>query len=416
MKKPKIQVLRILTQIICFILIPGLFIEAYNGVKFAMLAIVEKNATFEGLSVQILPTCLLILATLILGRFFCGWMCGFGTLGDFMYFIGNKIFHINIKVNRTADKVMKLLKYVVLMLSLVVVAIFDSSPLSKISPWDAFGMLYAFPPAFSYAFTYLTIGTILLIIIMIGSLFIERFFCRYFCPMGAIFNIVSLVRLARIKKPKKNCGKCILCTRKCAMGIPLYEKDMVDSGECINCMKCVTICPRQNVSFSVIGKVVAPAVTTIAVALVIGLYYAGNVGVNAYTQSIVTENLIVSEENTEDQLESESNIEQSIEQSEEIAEPSTNTSLYVDGTYQGSGIGFKGRTTTVSIVIENGQITDIQSVSTGDDKQYFNKAFSTIVSEIVDKQSSAVDSVSGATYSSKGIISAVEDALSKASE
>lgn len=87
-------------------------------------------------------------------------------------------------------------------------------------------------------------------------------------------------------------------------------------------------------------------------------------------------------------------------------------SAYKDGTYYGSGTGFGG-TTTVKVVISGGKITAIKIQSTNDDSSYIQSA-STLISKIIAGQTTNVDTVSGATYSSVGIIQAVRNALSQA--
>ena len=91
-----------------------------------------------------------------------------------------------------------------------------------------------------------------------------------------------------------------------------------------------------------------------------------------------------------------------------IDEPSS----YKDGVYTGSAKGYGG-ITTVEVTISNGQITDIKILSHHDDSPYINNA-SSLIDAIINAQSTNVDAVSGATYSSSGIINAVRDALSKA--
>lgn len=91
-----------------------------------------------------------------------------------------------------------------------------------------------------------------------------------------------------------------------------------------------------------------------------------------------------------------------------IDEPSS----YKDGVYTGSAQGYGG-ITTVEVTISNGQITDIKILSHHDDSPYINNA-SSLIDAIINAQSTNVDAVSGATYSSSGIINAVRDALSKA--
>ena len=425
-----LQIIRNVIQLVCFLLLPGLFIDSFNGIKAAVLAISVGSADFATLLPSIFPSILLIIATIIFGRFFCGFMCAFGTLGDAVHYIGKKIFKLNYRMPEAADKKLKWIKYFLLAF-LVFTWITGISVFSGWSPWDAFGSLLTLPPDFAYAFTSLTIGTTLLLLIVIGSLFVERFFCRYLCPMGAVFSIASLLKIARIKKTRTNCGKCKVCTNNCKMGIPLYQSDVVNSGECIACMKCVSACPRSNVKFTVASKDAAPLLASVAAASMIGLYYVGNIGVSAYAvgnnQTEITDTLSendTSEASANNSSDTASTSTPSASQSTDTTTTTTPSSTtttaattasgYVDGTYTGSGTGFHNGTTKVSVTISNGQITNIETVSTQDNGPYYSRAFSTVSSEIISSQSSSVDAVSGATFSSKGIMSAVANALSQA--
>ena len=84
---------------------------------------------------------------------------------------------------------------------------------------------------------------------------------------------------------------------------------------------------------------------------------------------------------------------------------------YADGTYLGTGVGFNGDV-TIAITMQSGKLTSVVVVSTDDDEEYFSRA-EALLSAVMEKQSTAVDTVSGATYSSKGILAAIEDALAK---
>lgn len=92
--------------------------------------------------------------------------------------------------------------------------------------------------------------------------------------------------------------------------------------------------------------------------------------------------------------------------------PVSESGTYRDGTYTGTGTGFSGPI-TVQVVIEGGKIKDITVVSSTDDSPYLQNA-SALLKQIIALQSTNVDTVSGATYSSVGLISAVRDALQKA--
>ena len=170
------------------------------------------------------------------------------------------------------------------------------------------------------------------------------------------------------------------------MGISLYRTDVVTNPECIDCMNCVEICPRDNVTANPKPAFAA----AIAVASLAGMYYAGNItGVAVANQQVAAMSESLSTAN------------------------SAKAGPFTDGTYQGSAAGYHGNT-SVSVMVANGYISTIDVLSTGDDPEFFNQAKSSIVPAILSAQSVGVDTVSGATFSSNGLIGAVKDALSSA--
>ena len=165
------------------------------------------------------------------------------------------------------------------------------------------------------------------------------------------------------------------------MGIDVDEETSIHgkviSSECIDCFKCIDTCkpkalyinPKQAVS----GIIVA--------ATILGIYCASTMIPNA--------------SNSTEQL---------------ISNTSSEQGKYADGTYTGSGEGYRG-TVTVEVKVSGGNISSITVQSYQDDQPFFDKAQNTIINEIISNQSTDVDVVSGATYSSNGIIEAVSDAL-----
>ena len=174
------------------------------------------------------------------------------------------------------------------------------------------------------------------------------------------------------------------------MGIPLYRLDTVRSGECIHCMKCVAACPRNNARLTVTGSDMRPLVAgTVAAAAMTGFTYLGNFSFNGSGSAPFS--------------------------TVQTTSSSSSSQKYKDGTFEGSGTGFHGGTTVVSVTIANGRITEINPVSSEDSNQFFSSAYESVSKEILSSQSPEVDAVSGATFSSNGIMSAVADALAKAS-
>lgn len=390
-RKNVIFILRRVIQAVCFILLPSLFIQIFNSMKTVFMLIFHGQGTFAAAMPSLIILVLATVVTAIAGRFFCGWMCAFGSLSDFLYRmprLNSKKLH---KAPSQWDKIFKYFKYVVLAIFITFVWGFQILAIpAGTNPWDLFGMLVSFgnwPPLSELVSGWLP-AAILLIAIMVISIFIERFFCRYICPVGAYFSIISRVRALVVKKPREKCGKCSLCTRKCSMAINLGKMDSVHSGECINCMECTVCCPNNNAHIEIAGQNLNAMVAgTLSCAVIAGAYYLGNFAgtqVNAATSTAYAQDA--------------------------GAAASGIAAGLADGTYTGSGTGFRGET-TVSVEVYDGIITGITIESTNDDAEYINKAASTIISEIISSQSVDVDAVSGATYSSNGIREAVADAL-----
>ena len=99
---------------------------------------------------------------------------------------------------------------------------------------------------------------------------------------------------------------------------------------------------------------------------------------------------------------------------ENVSTKASSDAAYKDGTYEGSATGYSGQM-TVSVTVSCCKITEINIVDTGDDEEYLIDA-KDVIPQIIEKQSTEVDAVSGATHSSKGIINAVAKALESAKE
>lgn len=416
LKLNKIRLLRAASQILFFIFLPALYVGAFDGIKEIYLGVYGHDFSLTALLPQTVEAIAIIPVTLLLGRFFCGWMCAFGAMGDFISMLSKRIFKRRFKIDEKTDKALKSVKYIWLVFLIVVVWSLGSKAFGTSNPWDAFGMLLT-PgslPDFSYVAAHLALALVFLLLIIVGSFFVERFFCRYLCPLGAVFSVISKLRVTSIRKPREKCGKCRICTNSCPMGVALYQKDSVRSGDCIDCFECTAACPRKNVGFALKKGDVRPVVAgTMAVAVMTGVYYAGSFEASALAAgpaavSAVSGGASSSIGNTVHGSEAGG-------QSAPASSAAPSAAKYRDGTYEGSGMGYRGGTTTVSVTVRGGKITDVEVVSTGDSPRFFDRAYPVVTQSILGSQTSQVDAVSGATYSSNGIMQAVADALTKAS-
>lgn len=373
-----LQIVRAVIQLIAFVTVPALFITIFSSIGNIVMSLINGSFVFTESLGSIILVLGVFLVTIVFGRYFCGFICSFGAMQDLLGAIG-RLIPFKVRISEKADKWLKYVKYAVL--AFVAVGVWGFSVTGDVvwSPWTVFGV-YSSLSGWSSLRYFLTLGGAFLLLIIIGSLFIERFFCKYLCPLGALFALVSKTRLNPIKRKSEKCGSCRLCTAKCPMSVPLYRFDEVSSGECINCMKCTEICPNENIAAEML-----PAVSgTLAVTAVAGLYYAG---VLSYTPEVTAERPAVYAQ----------------------TEP-TSEGGYTDGTYTGTGKGFRGDI-KVTVTVENGVISDITVDSYKDDREFFSKAESSIISAVISSQSTDVDAVSGATFSSNGLIEAIKNAL-----
>ncbi len=203
---------------------------------------------------------IIMLYGILFGRFICGFLCPFGLIQELLYKIktpkaGKSIF----------TKILSYFKYVILVLLVVVVPILyglRNVPLPGFCKYicpagtieGAFGLLSnavneselaRLGPLFTWKF-------ILTVSIVVGSIFVFRFFCRFFCPLGALYGLFNKFAILGIKLEKPKCTDCGLCISKCKMDI-----SRVGDHECISCGECISVCPTQAISFKG-GKIVLP--------------------------------------------------------------------------------------------------------------------------------------------------------------
>ena len=375
----KTQIIRHLIQIASFIAIPELFIRTLNAVKDIYQAILAGSFSFASQGRSLLLLAAILPITIIFGRFFCGYLCAFGSMQELLAFIAKKLKIKQLRISTEADSILKKGKYVVLVLLFAAWTLKIS--LDTLSPWTVFGHYSAVKnwTTFSHLFTF---GGLLLVLIIIASLFSERVFCKYFCPIGGVFSLVSGSRFFKIRKSKLSCVSCGRCSVKCPMNIDVNSETdchfRVRSGECIDCFRCTTVCPVGSLSTN--GHEALSG--SLAAAAIAGVYFGGTIKIPAAVGTPLPQ----------------------------ITEAAPQ-GKYTDGTYHGTGRGFHGNV-EVEVTVENGNITGIDVESFADDPAFFNQAKTGVINAILSGQSTEVRTVSGATFSSRGIIAAVENALS----
>ncbi len=204
----------------------------------------------KGLNTYVIGSVLLFAA--VFGRFVCGWLCPFGLIQELIYKI-------------PVPKCMKRLKYLgwlkyvtlaVLVILLPIVTYIQKGMgypafCKFICPQGTIGGLFlirASETLRAQAGLMFTFKIVILVGIIICSAFIFRPFCRFICPLGAIYGLFNKIALVRIKLDKDACVDCGICKKVCPMRLdPVRESNHPD---CIRCGKCIADCPVKALSFA----------------------------------------------------------------------------------------------------------------------------------------------------------------------
>ncbi len=179
------------------------------------------------------------ITTLFTGRVFCGWICPLGAVNEFVSAGSRKLGIKSLKLPRFADKYMRYLKYVILLLIIYTTWKFGTLTFRDYDPWAAWMHLTAGWSEFGY-------GTFVLFATLFAGLFIERFWCRYLCPLGAALALISKFSLIKVYRKEPPCNKCGKCTSACPVGLSPDEDTVQIDGECIACGKCFSACPVEG--------------------------------------------------------------------------------------------------------------------------------------------------------------------------
>ena len=207
------------------------------------LAIAGQMAAGLKLYAPFLLTALIpVLFTLLLGRFFCGWICPATLLYELNTNVSTWLSRLEAKAgNRHFDR---RLKYAVLGVGLLISAATGSVLMAAIYPPAIVGreLYYAIALGGFGAGTLFFVGTLLF-----DTLVARRGFCRYVCPGGALYSLLGRYRLVRIRRIAESCNDCAKCNAVCEFGLdPLRDHF---GQECNNCTACIAVCPTQAMTF-----------------------------------------------------------------------------------------------------------------------------------------------------------------------
>lgn len=202
----------------------------------------------------------LVFAGALIGRFVCGWLCPFGLLQDLFHKIP---FPKKVTTFR-GDKLLRKMKYVVLVVFVILLPLFLVDIMGQGAPYfcklicpagalegglplvllnksmrSAIGWLYAWK-------------NILLAVTVFLSILIYRPFCKYICPLGAVYSVFNPISVFKYRVDNSKCTRCGACARLCKMQIDPSKTP--NHPECIRCSQCKKICPTGALSSGCLRK------------------------------------------------------------------------------------------------------------------------------------------------------------------
>lgn len=256
MNKQKKRPLRLFVQIFFLVLI-GLIainhtlVESGTGIPFLSEASLHALCPFGGvvtlynlftlgtfiqkihMSAVILMSIVFLLAILF-GPVFCSFICPLGTVQELIGKLGKRIWkkRFNHFVPMSLHRILVYFRYVVLAMVVVVTARSGYLMFEDIDPYNA---LFSF-----WSDEVSPKALVVLSVTLVASFFVERPWCKYACPYGALLGLSNKFRIFKIRRNKSTCISCNRCSQSCPMLIDVAKQEKVTNLQCISCFECTS--------------------------------------------------------------------------------------------------------------------------------------------------------------------------------
>ena len=175
---------------------------------------------------------------------FCSWLCLIGTLSECLWRVGRKVFRQNFRLPNWLDIPLRGSKYLLLGFFLWAVAAMSGLAIDAFMR-GPYGLIADVKMLNFFRFLGLT-GMVVIGMLVIASLLIQNFWCRYLCPYGALLGLVSRWSPLKVRRNSNACIDCAKCARACPAGLPVNKLLTVKSPECTACFECLAVCPAQG--------------------------------------------------------------------------------------------------------------------------------------------------------------------------
>ena len=256
----------------------------FGGILSLNSYLLSNSLACSMTTTQIAMGIMLVIGIILFSKLFCAYVCPIGAIGEWLGEVGNK-YKIRLKLSGLTDKILRSLKYLLLFFTFYYTLESNELFCKKFDPFFAITSGFSLDVAWLYA-------SLALIAVVIGSLLVRLFWCKYLCPLGAVSNIIKFTwffamlsicyaliliagfqlsyvwplaiacvggysleirgekmnfsPLVKITRNESTCTNCNLCSRKCPQVIYVAKMKEVNAVDCNLCGECLEVCPEKD--------------------------------------------------------------------------------------------------------------------------------------------------------------------------
>ncbi|SHI93381.1 4Fe-4S binding domain-containing protein [Dethiosulfatibacter aminovorans DSM 17477] len=184
---------------------------------------------------------IILFAGVLFGPVVCSYACPLGSIQEWIGKIGKRVFKKHNKIiPYSIDSKLRYVRYFVLIFTVYVTTNSLKLMFLNIDPYYALFNFWSEEAVVG--------GIVALIATLVLSLLVERPWCKYFCPFGALMGLTNFIRIFKIRRKSETCIDCKACDRACPMNIKVSDKEVVRNHQCISCGECTSdaVCPVED--------------------------------------------------------------------------------------------------------------------------------------------------------------------------
>lgn len=181
---------------------------------------------------------LLLLLSLVVGNFFCGWVCPYGAAQELFGSVGDRLLKKKYKMPQGIQRYLQFSRYIIMIVTVGGIGVVFFEPLNSYKIFMAAEEILSGVIA--------PVSLIIMISFLVISILFERPFCNYFCIEATKYGIASLTRFFTITRNEVRCIKCEKCNKICPMNITVSHRKIIRNAQCINCFECINTCPERG--------------------------------------------------------------------------------------------------------------------------------------------------------------------------